>query len=169
MNEWVSAYEWPSSSVMSDEWYWLADYVGAPYRLQLDDPWNAVRLLSPDLGVFIMSLITMVLCKRLLKRRAEGSVVHAFHLEVGALQLGFRGNLQHTLNIHTHTHPPNGFFSLIQSFYEIQDNQVCISTAQPQTSPSLTFTFKQLGRISRIICSSCCRFERFREPQNLMS
>ncbi|KAK3528144.1 hypothetical protein QTP86_023865, partial [Hemibagrus guttatus] len=49
--------------------------------LQLDDPWNAVRLISPDLGVFIMSLITMVLCKRLLKRREEGSVVHVFHHE----------------------------------------------------------------------------------------
>lgn len=56
-------------------------------RVSLDDPWNAVRLLSPDLGVFVMSLITLVLCKRLLKRREEGSAEHGFHQEVGGLRL----------------------------------------------------------------------------------
>ncbi|XP_060714929.1 piezo-type mechanosensitive ion channel component 1 [Tachysurus vachellii] len=61
-------------------WETLARHIGMS-RLQLDDPWNAVRLLSPDLGVFIMSLITMVLCKRLLKRREEGSVVIVSHQE----------------------------------------------------------------------------------------
>lgn len=55
-------------------------------RMPLGDPWNTVRLLSPDLGVFVMSLITMVLCKRLLKRREEASAAHSFHQEVGGLR-----------------------------------------------------------------------------------
>uniref|UniRef100_A0A8B9GV46 Piezo-type mechanosensitive ion channel component 1 n=1 Tax=Astyanax mexicanus TaxID=7994 RepID=A0A8B9GV46_ASTMX len=41
--------------------------------LPLDEPWTVVRLLAPDLGVFIISLITMVLCNRLVKSREEGS------------------------------------------------------------------------------------------------
>ncbi|TSK20074.1 Piezo-type mechanosensitive ion channel component 1 [Bagarius yarrelli] len=63
-----------------DSWESLARHIGVS-RLQLDDPWNAVRLLSPDLGVFIMSLITLVLCKRFLKRREESAMVHIFHQE----------------------------------------------------------------------------------------
>ncbi|MCJ8747419.1 hypothetical protein PDJAM_G00153320 [Pangasius djambal] len=61
-------------------WETLARHIGVS-RLSLNDPWNAVRLISPDLGVFIMSLITMVLCKRLLKSREEGSEAHGFHQE----------------------------------------------------------------------------------------
>ncbi|KAF5895558.1 piezo-type mechanosensitive ion channel component 1 [Clarias magur] len=55
-------------------WESLARHIGVS-RMTLDDPWNAVRLLSPDLGVFVMSLITMVLSRRLLKRREEGSAL----------------------------------------------------------------------------------------------
>ncbi|XP_026863143.2 piezo-type mechanosensitive ion channel component 1 isoform X2 [Electrophorus electricus] len=51
-------------------WETLTEHIGVS-RLPLDDPWNVVRLLSPDLGVFLMSLITMVVCNRLLKRRDE--------------------------------------------------------------------------------------------------
>ncbi|XP_046696500.1 piezo-type mechanosensitive ion channel component 1 isoform X2 [Silurus meridionalis] len=61
-------------------WETLARHIGVS-RISLDDPLNAVRLLSPDLGVFIMSLITMVLCKRLLKRPDGDPVEHGFHQE----------------------------------------------------------------------------------------
>uniref|UniRef100_A0A8L0DUU3 Piezo type mechanosensitive ion channel component 1 (Er blood group) n=1 Tax=Oncorhynchus mykiss TaxID=8022 RepID=A0A8L0DUU3_ONCMY len=37
--------------------------------LPLDDPWGVVRLLSPDLGVFVISLVTLVVCNRSLDRR----------------------------------------------------------------------------------------------------
>ncbi|XP_017313986.1 piezo-type mechanosensitive ion channel component 1 [Ictalurus punctatus] len=61
-------------------WETLSRHIGVS-RMPLGDPWNTVRLLSPDLGVFVMSLITMVLCKRLLKRREEASAAHGFHQE----------------------------------------------------------------------------------------
>ncbi|KTF86022.1 hypothetical protein cypCar_00014449 [Cyprinus carpio] len=35
-----------------------------------------VRLLTPDLGIFIISLITLILCSRLLKKREEGPIPH---------------------------------------------------------------------------------------------
>jgi hypothetical protein len=40
-------------------------------RLPLDDPWSVVRLLTPDLGVFVISLVTLVVCNRLVKRRDD--------------------------------------------------------------------------------------------------
>ncbi|ROL46269.1 Piezo-type mechanosensitive ion channel component 1 [Anabarilius grahami] len=46
------------------------------FRLPLDDPWAVVWLLTPDLGIFIISLITLILCNRLLKKREEGLVPH---------------------------------------------------------------------------------------------
>uniref|UniRef100_A0A8C8CBQ5 Piezo-type mechanosensitive ion channel component n=1 Tax=Oncorhynchus tshawytscha TaxID=74940 RepID=A0A8C8CBQ5_ONCTS len=39
--------------------------------LPLDDPWSVVRLLTPDLGVFVISLVTLVVCNRLVKRRDD--------------------------------------------------------------------------------------------------
>uniref|UniRef100_A0A8C1V2G2 Piezo-type mechanosensitive ion channel component 1 n=1 Tax=Cyprinus carpio TaxID=7962 RepID=A0A8C1V2G2_CYPCA len=44
--------------------------------LPLEDPWSMVRLLTPDLGIFIISLITLILCSRLLKKREEGPIPH---------------------------------------------------------------------------------------------
>ncbi|XP_062404521.1 piezo-type mechanosensitive ion channel component 1 isoform X1 [Sardina pilchardus] len=46
----------------------LSRHVGVS-RLPLEDLWNVVRLLTPDLGVFIISLVTMVTCNRLVKKR----------------------------------------------------------------------------------------------------
>lgn len=40
-------------------------------RLPLDDPWGVVRLLTPDLGVFVISLVTLVVCNRLVKKRDD--------------------------------------------------------------------------------------------------
>ncbi|KAI1889924.1 hypothetical protein AGOR_G00167920 [Albula goreensis] len=59
-------------------WETLSRHIGVS-RLPLDNPWSSVRLLVPDLGVFIISLVTLVMCDRLLKQsdskpdQAEGS------------------------------------------------------------------------------------------------
>uniref|UniRef100_A0AAR2M1I4 Piezo-type mechanosensitive ion channel component n=1 Tax=Pygocentrus nattereri TaxID=42514 RepID=A0AAR2M1I4_PYGNA len=54
------------------------DYaLGHNCELPLDKPWTVVRLLAPDLGIFIISLITMVLCNRLVKSREEGTTAHS--------------------------------------------------------------------------------------------
>ncbi len=47
---------------------------GCSCRLPLEDPWSMVWLLTPDLGIFIISLITLILCSRLLKKREEGPI-----------------------------------------------------------------------------------------------
>ncbi|KAL7830936.1 hypothetical protein SRHO_G00304380 [Serrasalmus rhombeus] len=57
-------------------WDTLARHIGMS-RLPLDKPWTVVRLLAPDLGIFIISLITMVLCNRLVKSREEGTTAHS--------------------------------------------------------------------------------------------
>uniref|UniRef100_A0A8C1V2Q6 Piezo-type mechanosensitive ion channel component 1-like n=1 Tax=Cyprinus carpio TaxID=7962 RepID=A0A8C1V2Q6_CYPCA len=44
--------------------------------LPLEDPWSMVWILTPDLGIFIISLITLILCNRLLKKREEGPISH---------------------------------------------------------------------------------------------
>ncbi len=49
---------------------------GCSCRLPLEDPWSMVWLLTPDLGIFIISLITLILCSRLLKKREEGPIPH---------------------------------------------------------------------------------------------
>lgn len=49
---------------------------GYSCRLPLEDPWSMVWLLTPDLGIFIISLITLILCNCLLKKREEGSIPH---------------------------------------------------------------------------------------------
>uniref|UniRef100_A0A8C7FPA9 Piezo type mechanosensitive ion channel component 1 (Er blood group) n=1 Tax=Oncorhynchus kisutch TaxID=8019 RepID=A0A8C7FPA9_ONCKI len=51
-------------------WETLARHVGVS-RLPLDDPWGVVRLLTPDLGVFVISLVTLVVCNRLVKKRDD--------------------------------------------------------------------------------------------------
>ncbi|XP_042616897.1 piezo-type mechanosensitive ion channel component 1-like isoform X3 [Cyprinus carpio] len=56
-------------------WETLSRHIGVS-RLPLEDPWSMVRLLTPDLGIFIISLITLILCSRLLKKREEGPIPH---------------------------------------------------------------------------------------------
>ncbi|KAI2662262.1 Piezo-type mechanosensitive ion channel component 1 [Labeo rohita] len=56
-------------------WETLSRHVGVS-RLPLEDPWSMVWLLTPDLGIFIISLITLILCSRLLKKREEGPIPH---------------------------------------------------------------------------------------------
>ncbi|XP_014030980.1 piezo-type mechanosensitive ion channel component 1 [Salmo salar] len=51
-------------------WETLSRHVGVS-RLPLDDPWSGVRLLTPDLGVFVISLVTLVVCNRLVKKRDD--------------------------------------------------------------------------------------------------
>uniref|UniRef100_A0A674EAE4 Piezo type mechanosensitive ion channel component 1 (Er blood group) n=1 Tax=Salmo trutta TaxID=8032 RepID=A0A674EAE4_SALTR len=51
-------------------WETLSRHVGVS-RLPLDDPWSVVRLLTPDLGVFVISLVTLVVCNRLAKKRDD--------------------------------------------------------------------------------------------------
>ncbi|KAG7468581.1 hypothetical protein MATL_G00144490 [Megalops atlanticus] len=49
-------------------WETLSRHVGVS-RLPLEDSWNLLRLVGPDLGIFIISLVTLVLCNRLLRKR----------------------------------------------------------------------------------------------------
>ncbi|XP_035252701.1 piezo-type mechanosensitive ion channel component 1-like isoform X1 [Anguilla anguilla] len=51
-------------------WETLSRHVGVS-RLPLEHPWSVLRLLTPDLGIFIISLVTLVLCNRLLKQKDE--------------------------------------------------------------------------------------------------
>ncbi|XP_016147715.1 piezo-type mechanosensitive ion channel component 1-like [Sinocyclocheilus grahami] len=56
-------------------WETLSRHIGVS-RLPLEDPWSMVWLLTPDLGIFIISLITLILCSCLLKKREEGPNPH---------------------------------------------------------------------------------------------
>ncbi|XP_045076529.1 piezo-type mechanosensitive ion channel component 1-like, partial [Coregonus clupeaformis] len=55
-------------------WETLSRHVGVS-RLPLDDVWSVVRLLTPDLGVFVISLVTLVVCNRLVKKRDDVTVL----------------------------------------------------------------------------------------------
>nr|XP_033468806.1 piezo-type mechanosensitive ion channel component 1 isoform X1 [Epinephelus lanceolatus] len=50
------------------QWDTITRHIGLS-RLPLDDPWNLLRLLCPDLGVCVVSLITVILCNRLVRNR----------------------------------------------------------------------------------------------------
>ncbi|KAG7473579.1 hypothetical protein MATL_G00097390 [Megalops atlanticus] len=52
----------------SSSWETLSRHIGVS-RLPLEDPWTMLRLLAPDVGIFIISLVTLVLCNQLLKKR----------------------------------------------------------------------------------------------------
>ncbi|XP_067308143.1 LOW QUALITY PROTEIN: piezo-type mechanosensitive ion channel component 1 [Pseudorasbora parva] len=54
-------------------WETLSRHVGVS-RLPLDDPWAVLWLLTPDLAIFLISLISLILCCRLMKKREEGLV-----------------------------------------------------------------------------------------------
>ncbi|XP_046898435.1 piezo-type mechanosensitive ion channel component 1 isoform X1 [Hypomesus transpacificus] len=49
-------------------WETFSRHVGVS-RLPLDDIWSVLRLLTPDLAVFLVSLVTMVVCGQLVKRK----------------------------------------------------------------------------------------------------
>ncbi|KAF7651981.1 hypothetical protein LDENG_00103240, partial [Lucifuga dentata] len=50
------------------QWDTVSRHVGLS-RVPLDDPWSVLRLLCPDLGVCLIALVTMVLCRRLVRNR----------------------------------------------------------------------------------------------------
>lgn len=50
------------------QWDVISRHIGLS-RLPLDEPWSMIRLLSPDLGVCVVALVTMVLCSRLVSNR----------------------------------------------------------------------------------------------------
>uniref|UniRef100_A0A3Q2QJY1 Piezo type mechanosensitive ion channel component 1 (Er blood group) n=1 Tax=Fundulus heteroclitus TaxID=8078 RepID=A0A3Q2QJY1_FUNHE len=49
-------------------WETITRHIGLS-RLPLEDPWNVLRLLCPDVGVCVVSLVTIVLCSRLVRNR----------------------------------------------------------------------------------------------------
>ncbi|XP_069757353.1 piezo-type mechanosensitive ion channel component 1 isoform X2 [Narcine bancroftii] len=50
-------------------WETLSRHIGVT-RLDLNDIANCIRLVAPDLGIFIISCITLVLCNRLTKKKS---------------------------------------------------------------------------------------------------
>ncbi len=53
-------------------------------RVPLDDPLSVLRLLVPDLGVFVVTLVTIVLCSRLIRNReivAAANITSVSHCE----------------------------------------------------------------------------------------
>uniref|UniRef100_A0A8C6L0N2 Piezo type mechanosensitive ion channel component 1 (Er blood group) n=1 Tax=Nothobranchius furzeri TaxID=105023 RepID=A0A8C6L0N2_NOTFU len=50
------------------QWDTITRHIGLS-RLPLDDPWNVLRLLCPDVGVFLVSLVTTILCSKLVRSR----------------------------------------------------------------------------------------------------
>ncbi|XP_059215664.1 piezo-type mechanosensitive ion channel component 1 [Centropristis striata] len=50
------------------QWDTITRHIGLS-RLPLDDPWSVLRLLCPDLGVCIVTLVTIILCSRLVRNR----------------------------------------------------------------------------------------------------
>uniref|UniRef100_A0A3Q3MFQ1 Piezo type mechanosensitive ion channel component 1 (Er blood group) n=1 Tax=Labrus bergylta TaxID=56723 RepID=A0A3Q3MFQ1_9LABR len=49
-------------------WDTISRHIGLS-RLPLEDPWNVLRLLCPDLGVCVVTFVTMILCSRLVRNR----------------------------------------------------------------------------------------------------
>ncbi|KAM7384994.1 hypothetical protein PAMP_001097 [Pampus punctatissimus] len=62
------------------QWDSISRHIGLS-RLPLDDPWNVSRLLCPDLGVFMVALVTTVLCSRLVKNREMVAAANITSLE----------------------------------------------------------------------------------------
>ncbi|XP_039639627.1 piezo-type mechanosensitive ion channel component 1 isoform X3 [Perca fluviatilis] len=62
------------------QWDTISRHIGLS-RLPLDDPWSALRLLCPDLGVCVVALITMVLCNRLVRNRKMVAAANITSLE----------------------------------------------------------------------------------------
>uniref|UniRef100_M4AKK2 Piezo type mechanosensitive ion channel component 1 (Er blood group) n=1 Tax=Xiphophorus maculatus TaxID=8083 RepID=M4AKK2_XIPMA len=57
------------------QWETITRHIGlSRCVLPLEDPWNVLRLLCPDVGVCVVSLVTIVLCSRLVRNREMSSV-----------------------------------------------------------------------------------------------
>ncbi|XP_074531707.1 piezo-type mechanosensitive ion channel component 1 [Halichoeres trimaculatus] len=50
------------------QWDTVTRHIGLS-RLPLEDPWSVLRLLCPDLGVCVVTLVTTILCGRLVRNR----------------------------------------------------------------------------------------------------
>ncbi|KAM4600042.1 piezo-type mechanosensitive ion channel component 1 isoform 1-T1 [Fundulus diaphanus] len=61
-------------------WETITRHIGLS-RLPLEDPWNVLRLLCPDVGVCVVSLVTIVLCSRLVRNREMVSAANITSLE----------------------------------------------------------------------------------------
>ncbi|XP_038124015.1 piezo-type mechanosensitive ion channel component 1 isoform X1 [Cyprinodon tularosa] len=61
-------------------WEAITRHIGLS-RLPLDDPWNVLRLLCPDVGVCVVSLVTIVLCRRLVRNREMVAAANITSLE----------------------------------------------------------------------------------------
>ncbi|KAM4729964.1 piezo-type mechanosensitive ion channel component 1 isoform 2-T2 [Anableps anableps] len=61
-------------------WETITRHIGLS-RLPLEDPWNVLRLLCPDVGVCVVSLVTIVLCSRLVRNREMVAAANITSLE----------------------------------------------------------------------------------------
>ncbi|XP_054882093.1 piezo-type mechanosensitive ion channel component 1 isoform X2 [Poeciliopsis prolifica] len=62
------------------QWETITRHIGLS-RLPLEDPWNVLRLLCPDVGVCVVSLVTIVLCSRLVRNREMVAAANITSLE----------------------------------------------------------------------------------------
>ncbi|KAM3605845.1 uncharacterized protein V6R79_005812 [Siganus canaliculatus] len=62
------------------QWDTLTRHIGLS-RLPLDDLWNVIRLLCPDVGVCVVSLVTIILCSRLVRNREMVAAANITTLE----------------------------------------------------------------------------------------
>ncbi|XP_034538347.1 piezo-type mechanosensitive ion channel component 1 [Notolabrus celidotus] len=73
----------PLSIAISDncsQWDTITRHIGLS-RLPLEDPWSVLRLLCPDLGVCVVTLITTILCSRLVRNREMVAAANITSLE----------------------------------------------------------------------------------------
>nr|XP_046257127.1 piezo-type mechanosensitive ion channel component 1 isoform X2 [Scatophagus argus] len=62
------------------QWDTVTRHIGLS-RLPLDNPWSVIRLLCPDLGVCVVSLVTVILCSRLVRNREMVAAANITSLE----------------------------------------------------------------------------------------
>uniref|UniRef100_A0A8C6L0J5 Piezo type mechanosensitive ion channel component 1 (Er blood group) n=1 Tax=Nothobranchius furzeri TaxID=105023 RepID=A0A8C6L0J5_NOTFU len=68
------------------QWDTITRHIGLS-RLPLDDPWNVLRLLCPDVGVFLVSLVTTILCSKLVRSREMIAAANITSVTTRAKQL----------------------------------------------------------------------------------
>ncbi|XP_029962928.1 piezo-type mechanosensitive ion channel component 1 isoform X3 [Salarias fasciatus] len=80
----TTLYTYPPLSIAigdnCSQWDTISRHIGLS-RLPLDDPWTVTRLVCPDLGVCLVSLVTVLLCGRLLRNRAMVAAANITSLE----------------------------------------------------------------------------------------
>ncbi|XP_041645226.1 piezo-type mechanosensitive ion channel component 1 isoform X2 [Cheilinus undulatus] len=62
------------------QWDTITRHIGLS-RLPLEDPWNVLRLLCPDLGVCVVTMVTIILCSRLVRNREMVAAANITTLE----------------------------------------------------------------------------------------